>query len=165
MNPLPWPDKKHIQPAEGWLGLGNAHEANEELERIAPERRSHPAVFELRWQIYAQAKKWPACLDIATAITKLAPESPVGWIHLSYTLHEIHRTQEAWDNLTAVAAKFPRNYTIQYNLACYACQLGHIARARELLHRAFTLDSSPATKLAALNDPDLTPLWTESQRA
>ena len=165
MDPLPWPDQQHLQAAEGWLGLGNAHEANEELERITPDRRPHPAVLEIRWQIYAHAKKWQACLDIATAITKLAPKSPAGWIHLSYTLHELRRTQEAWDNLSTVAANFPKNSTIQYNLACYACQLGNLPRARELLDRALTLDSSPATKLAALNDPDLSPLWTESQRA
>ena len=165
MTPLPWPDENHLQAAEGWLELGNSHEANEELERITPGLRAHPAVLDLRWQIYARAKKWSACLDIATAITKLVPKSPAGWIHLSYTLHELHRTQEAWDNLSPVAAKFPDNWTITYNLACYACQLGHIPRARELLARALALDNSPATKLAALNDPDLTPLWTESQRA
>ena len=78
MTPMPWPDQNHLQAAEGWLGLGNPHEANEELERITPEHRVHPAVLEIRWQIYAQAKKWPACLDIAAAITKLAPKSPAG---------------------------------------------------------------------------------------
>jgi predicted Zn-dependent protease len=132
MNALPRPDQNHLQAAEGWLGLGNAHEANEELEHIASERRAHPAVLGLRWQIYAQAKNWPACLDIATAITTLEPGSPAGWIHLSYTLHELRRTQEAWNNLSAVAVKFPGNATIPYNLACYACQLGNTAAARDL---------------------------------
>ena len=109
MNPLPWPDQNHIQAAEGWLELGNSHEANDELERLTPGLRAHPAVLDLRWQIYAQAKNWPACLEIATAITKLAPKSPAGWVHLSFTLHELHRTQEASDNLTPVAAQFPDN--------------------------------------------------------
>ena len=90
--------------------------------------------------------------------------SPAGWIHLSYTLHELHRTQEAWDNLSAVAARFPDNFNIAYNLACYACQLGNLPRARELLGLAIELGGSAETKLMALKDPDLTPLWTESQR-
>ena len=106
-----------------------------------------------------------SCAVIATTITKLAPGLPVGWIHLSYTLHELHRTQEAWDNLNAIAARFPDNPNVAYNLPCYACQLGNTPRARELLDRALALDKSPAMKLTALNDPDLTPLWTESQRA
>jgi predicted Zn-dependent protease len=164
MDPLPWPDQHLLQAAQGWLEMGNVTEANEELERIAPALRAHPAVLALRWQVYAAARNWPACLDIATAITKLAPDSPTGWIHRSYTLHELRRTQEAWDNLSAVAAKLPDNPTIAYNLACYACQLGNIPRARELLARAIELDGTAETKLTALNDPDLSPLWTESQR-
>lgn len=164
MDPLPWPDENHLHAAEGWLELGNANEANEELDRIAPRLRDHPAVLDLRWQIYAQADKWAACLDIAAAIIKLAPNSPDGWIRLPYTLHVLGHTQGAWDILNAVAARFPDNPTIAYNLACYACQLGNIARARELLDAALTLDNSPSMKLSALNDPDLSPLWIESQR-
>jgi hypothetical protein len=63
-----------------------------------------------------------------------------------------------------VAAKFPDHPTIAYNLACYACQLGNIPRAREFLARAIDLGAPAATKLMALNDPDLRPLWTESQQ-
>jgi hypothetical protein len=55
--------------------------ANDELEEITPQLRAHPDVLELRWQIYAAAKKWEPCVDIAAAITKLAPDRPSGWIH------------------------------------------------------------------------------------
>lgn len=58
------PDTHHLAAAQGWLQLGNHVEANEELEQIAPSLRSHPDVLELRWQIYAKAEKWDACLDI-----------------------------------------------------------------------------------------------------
>ena len=64
------------------------------MKCFAPGLRVHPTVLEIRWQIYAEAKKWPACLDIATAITKLQPSSPAGWIHLCYTLHELHRRED-----------------------------------------------------------------------
>ena len=66
--------------------------------------------------------------------------------------------------MSAVAARFPDNFNIAYNLACYACQLGNLPRARELLGLAIELGGSAETKLMALKDPDLTPLWTESQR-
>src|SRR5258706_13055014 len=94
-------DVHHLRAAEGWVELGNHLEANEELEKITPELRAHPDVLALRWQIYAKAEKWNACLDIATAITKLAPDQPMGWIHRSFALHEPKRTQDAWDNLMA----------------------------------------------------------------
>jgi hypothetical protein len=51
MDPLPWPAQNHLQAAEGWLELGNAQEANQELERITPSLRAHPAVLDLRWGI------------------------------------------------------------------------------------------------------------------
>jgi hypothetical protein len=67
------PDTHHLQAAQGWLELGNHLEANQELERITAQLRSHPEVLEVRWHIHAHAKKWDACVDIADAIIKLAP--------------------------------------------------------------------------------------------
>jgi hypothetical protein len=56
--------------------------------------------------------------------------------------------------------KFPREWVIAYNLACYACRLGKQDEAREWLQDAFDLASDKkAVKLQALNDRDLEPLW------
>jgi hypothetical protein len=63
-------DQRHLEAAQGWLGLGNHLEANEELEQITPEYRAHPAVLQIRWQIYAQAKKWEGALHIASALAQ-----------------------------------------------------------------------------------------------
>jgi hypothetical protein len=71
MKSLPVPDSHYLSAAQGWLELGNHLEANDELERITPELRAHPDVLEVRWHIYAHAKKWGACVDIASAIVKL----------------------------------------------------------------------------------------------
>lgn len=116
-------DRLHLRAAEGWLELGCHLDANEELENIAAAHRAHPDVLELRWQIYAHAKDWTACLEIASAITRMSPERAVGWIHRSYTLHELHRTQEAFDFLQPAAQNFPKVWTIPYNLACYCARL------------------------------------------
>jgi len=129
------------------------------LEKITANLRAHPDVLEVRWQIYAKEKKWDACLDIARAITQLSPDRPFGWIHLSYSLHELQRTQEAWDNLNAVCEKFPKVPTIFYNLACYACRLGDLPEALTLLGKTFEMEDSKRLKLLALHDPDLEPLW------
>jgi len=156
--PLSPPDSLHLEAAQGWLELGNHLEANEELEKITTKLRVHPDVLEMRWEIFARAKKWEACLDIAKAIAQLAPERPFGWIHVSYALHEMGRTKEACENLIAVADKFPKLPTILYNLACYSCRLGHLEDARKLLEKAFKY-GDPETKLMALADRDLEALW------
>jgi hypothetical protein len=51
------------------------------------------------------------------------------------------------------AGAFPDNPTSAYNLASYACQLGNIPHARELIEKALSLDTSAQMKLAALDDP------------
>lgn len=57
-----------------------------------------------------------------------------------------------------MADKFPDQWLIPYNLACYACQLGRLDEAREWFRRALTMGDGKAIKLEALNDPDLAPL-------
>jgi len=66
-------DSRHLEAAKGWLGLGNWHEASEELERITPEMRAHPDVLFLRWEIYTKAEKWERAAEVAQAISERDP--------------------------------------------------------------------------------------------
>ena len=154
-------DQRHLDAAEGWLGLGNHLEADKELEQVMASNRTHPAVLEVRYQVYDKAKKWDAALDIASALVQLAPESPSGWVHRSYCLHELKCTEEARDNLLRVVDKFPDQGIMRYNLACYECQLGRLEQAKNWLEKAFKLGNPKKVKLMALEDPDLEPLWRE----
>jgi tetratricopeptide (TPR) repeat protein len=158
MKPLPPPDGHHLRAAQGWIELGNHQEANQELERIAPELRTHPDVLKLRWKIYAQAKKWDACLDIAGAIIKLAPERANGWILRSFALHEMKGTREAFDQLLPVADRFPGIWAIPYNLACYCAQLGRLKDCRDWFQKAMDVDEHTVQR-KGIDDPDLKPLW------
>jgi tetratricopeptide (TPR) repeat protein len=160
-EPLDFNDQRHLTAAEGWLGLGDHLEANEELEQVRAENRAHPAVLELRWQVYAKAKKWDAALEIASALIQSIPEHPLGWVHRSYCLHELKKTDEARDNLLRVVAQFPDDPIMRYNLACYECQLGRLEPAKNWLEKAFEVGDSKKIKLMALGDPDLEPLWKE----
>jgi predicted Zn-dependent protease len=155
------PDLHHVNAAQGWLELGDFAEARVELEQIAKELDSHPEVLELRWQICAKEKKWEECVEVAQALIKAAPKRPMGWIHRSYALHEMKRSQEAFDGLEAAADMFPDIWLIPYNLACYACTLGRPVEAREWLAEAFGLGDEREIKSMALKDPDLEPLRTE----
>src|SRR5262249_51349047 len=103
---LPPQDMWHIEAAQGWLELGNHVEVNEELQRLAPGIRSHPDVLSVRWEIYSKAGQWAAAVDIGRELTKAAPERAGSWIQFAFALHEMKRTQEAWDALLPVATKF-----------------------------------------------------------
>ena len=164
MKPLEPPDTHHLKAAEGWLGLGVKDEAHAELEKINPALRSHPDVVEVRWQILASEEKWQACLDVANGMLEAEPDNSLGWIWRAYSLR---RTAggggllAAQECLVHAHAKFPAEFVIPYNLACYACQLGELRRAREWLKKACDTSSTTIIKGMALHDPDLKPLWTE----
>jgi tetratricopeptide (TPR) repeat protein len=151
-------DKRHLEAAEGWLELGLPLDANAELEKITPQLRDHPDVLELRWHIYGKEKRWEACVDIANAVIKRAPERSDGWIHRSFALHELKRTQEAFDQLLPAVDTFPKVWTIPYNLACYCSVLGRFDEAQKWLKQAIALGGDKV-KLGALEDEDLKPLW------
>ena len=159
--PLPHSVQHYVNAAEGWLELGNQVEANGELDQVPTELRVHPDVLELRWKIYAAAKKWEACVEIGHALVKMAPARPDSWIHRSYALHILKRTEEASDLLLAAADLFPGHWLIMYNLACYACCLDNQEEAWDWLEDAFELGDAKQVKLMALEDPELDKLWAE----
>lgn len=73
---LPYPDHRHLEAAEGWIGLGNYLEANEELELITPQLKAHPFVLELRYKIYSTAKRWEMAAEVARGMSEMMPENP-----------------------------------------------------------------------------------------
>jgi predicted Zn-dependent protease len=148
-----------VRAAQGWLELGNPDEAGAELEALPAGARKHPAVLEIRWNILARSKSWADCVEVAQALTHRAPEHPTSWVNLAYALHELRRTNEAHQTLLKVIDRFPKEWILPYNLACYCCQMGDLTGARDWLAQSMKLGDRKAIKAQALEDPDLAPLW------
>lgn len=155
---LEFPDRHFALAAEGWFELGQLQDALEELTRVSPAGMKSPEVLELHWRILAERHEWTEALEVANRMTEAAPGRAEGWIHRSFTLHELRRTDEAWSILLPVAPQFPEESIIPYNLACYACQLGELQAARDWLQRAASMRPKNEIKVMALQDPDLAPL-------
>lgn len=159
IKPMPLDAQRYVEAAEGWLALGDWRSANEELENIEAPLRAHPDVLKMRVEIFSAAKRWDYVIAIASTFARQLPDHPFGHVRLAFALHELKRTKEAWEILLPVAEKFPDQWIVPYNLACYAAQLGDLVGARDWLAQAFTVGDSQALKLASLEDPDLAPLW------
>jgi hypothetical protein len=86
MTPLAPPDSIHLEAAQGWCELHAFAEADAELDKITASLRAHPSVLEVRWQIHANLEKWAGALDIASAIVKMVPDWPSGWIYRASSL-------------------------------------------------------------------------------
>lgn len=158
VSPLEPKDRFLLESAAGWLMLGNAAEAFEELKQIAPAARNRPEVFMLLWEIHAHFRRWTDAIEAADHLIAQSPDQPEGYVKRAYALHELKRTQEAWDTLEPVSTRFNENWLIPYNLACYACQLGHSAEAVKLLRKSLRLGDAGEIRAMALDDTDLEPL-------
>lgn len=163
MKPLEISDVHQLRAAQGWLELGNAAEALREVAGVSEGAKDHPAVLEIRFEIFAKQNHWDAARDVAEAITAQIPDIADGWLHLAYAARRCTggSEQAAYEILLPKAEKFPDEATIPYNLACYTCQLGRLDEARKWLKRAFTIGNITQLKLMALADQDLKPLWKE----
>ena len=93
------PDSLHLQAAEGWLDLGNPKEAVEEFGKITESSRLNPDVLKFQVRFFIVVKNWETCLEVATALTALEPLPLRIYIYRSYALHNLKRTQEAYDLL------------------------------------------------------------------
>jgi tetratricopeptide (TPR) repeat protein len=80
---------------------------------------------------------------------------------LAYAFHELKKTQEAYDCLIPVIDKFPNEWLMLFNLACYSCQLGKLEEAMQWLEKAGDLAGDKDIREMALDDADLEPLWTK----
>lgn len=150
-------DTWHLDEAEGWLAFGHWREANDELKQISPEARDFVQVLKVQYAAYAAARKWDRAADTARAIIARAPGISFGYFHMATALNEMHRVREAREVLLPVADK-SRDWTLGYNVACCAAQLGDLQAAQAWLEKACEIAGSAKVKTFALDDPDLEPL-------
>lgn len=123
--------------------------------------RTHPAVL-LTWcDLYYAAGKWEFVVSLAETLVQQIPRLDQPWVQRSFALHELKRTQVAFDALLPAVEKFPKNWTIKYNLACYCSQLGRLKEAMRWLEEAIDLAGNEDIRQMALDDSDLEPLWAK----
>lgn len=159
MKALTQAERFQLDAAEGWLMLGNALEAHEELEKLPGDLAYHPAVLSMRWQVYAAARWWEAAYVVSKALCELAPGSSEAWVCQANTLRNYKGVFDAWMLLLGIVKKFPGEPVIRYNLACYAAQMGLLEESCAWLVQAFEMEEAIELKVAAVCDPDLQPLW------
>jgi len=150
---------RHLVAAQGFMELGMFVDAANELEEIDTEARALPQVIAFRVAIYTAMEKWDMAEVTARHMAKVAPEEPGWWVHWAYATRRSRSVEHAKNILLDAEVKHPQDANIQFNLGCYACQLGDLKEAKSRVAAAISLD--PQFRLAALDDEDLKPLWDE----
>jgi tetratricopeptide (TPR) repeat protein len=160
LKPLSFEDVRRLRAAEGWLELGDANSADDELKEISSGEQTHPAVLQVRYAIYAKHGQWDIATDVAGDLANELPDDAQSWINLAYATRRktgggIH---EAKKILQAAEPLFSGDCVIPFNLACYCSQLREFEQAEQWLKKAAAIDGKLVRKLA-VDDPDLKPLW------
>jgi len=146
-----------IEAAQGYLELGMFLEANGELELLPKQLKHRTEVLKLRLEIYRESKAWKLMEVVARELWKRHSDSPEHWNNLAFAIRRTESVESANAILLQAVEKFPEDAMTNYNLGCYACQLGDLASAKAFVGDAIKLDAK--FKLLALDDADLEPMW------
>jgi len=146
-----------LEPFCGYVELGMDIEANDALEALPNQVKTHPLVLSARFELLMVTDHWEEGVILGQSLTKLWPQQFNFWFHTAFCLHEMKRTAEAKQTLLNAPEAIRETAQYSYNLACYEAQLGAIAKAKALLKVSFEKD--PEMKETALDDPDLEPVW------
>ena len=148
---------KRLNAAIGYLSLGMAGEAWDELENIDARHRGMLEVLKVRLEVCRALSSWELMAEIANHLHKAEPEDPAHPIDLAFAIRRAHGEDEAAAVLEQARLTFPKEAILPYNLACYRAVRGRVAEAKQLLAEAFILDAS--LRLTSLDDPDLVGIW------
>lgn len=148
--------KWRLSHVQGYLGLGMVQEAAAEFELLSPAERDTTPALTLRIALLQEKQDWPGVRDASIELVRRVPEDAGGWITWAYAVRRAESILAAQKILLAAVPHHVANGTIQFNLACYASQLGDQPRARRHLDLAIALDQH--FHALAGTDPDLAPL-------
>jgi len=168
-----WSDKNgmYLEAARGWLELGDARTATQELENISGLRRAQPDVLRVRLQIAMEARDWRSAFALAQGLIRVTQHDAEIFLWRSEALRHLPEggVHKALALLLEATNDFPNEAAMPFQLACYNCQLGEEATAQCWLALAFEAAQRQGClkkwKAAALENHDLAPLRKKMGRA
>ena len=155
-------DSRAIEAALGYLDLGMAEDAEDEIVHLSPKLYRSKEILRLRASIYSEANWWGRLHEVATLLVNKWPGDCDHWILLGCASRR-HQSIEESDAVFQEALIFHEfEPLIYFHLACNSAHSGDIRPAHHQLTNAMLLD--PDIGLIALEDPDLAPLWLDMER-
>ncbi len=148
--------KWQLSYALGYMQLGMYQEAENELLEIDEDARSLPDVLAVKIELFHASCDWKKLHEAAKTLIQTNPENPGGWVSAAYALRRLENITSAQKILIDATDRHPQDATIQFNLGCYAAQLGALDIAESHIRKAIELE--PRFKKIAQEDEDLQPL-------
>lgn len=150
---------RQVLAAQGFLELGMIEDAMNALEEIEPEKKTDMRVMAMRAAICHEAGAWDQLEAVASFLVRQQPSNAGWWVEWAYATRRARSIEEAEGILLRAIEIHSSEAVIHFNLGCYVCQMGRIEDAKARVARAVELDRE--FRVAALDDPDLEPMWAE----
>ena len=148
--------KWRLSHARGYRELGLFGEARAELAQIPAPHADQIEVLAEHAGLYQESGDWPELAAVCRVLAHRDPENAGWWIMWAYGARRSESLAAAEKILLIAEAVHRTDATIQFNLGCYACQLGNLGAAQARVARAITLDAH--FRELAQTDADLEPL-------
>ena len=133
-----------LRRAYGWMELGCANEALDELDELPDTLHCSREVLKLKCKILTSAKRWEELKTLAETAVKYFPQEPLFSEDWAWAEHKRGRTLEAYSILLEYSKNQNTTWRTAYFLACFSHSLRQTQEAAQWLGHAFLLHSSPA---------------------
>lgn len=142
-----------LSHARGYSGLGMYDAALGELEGLPIDDKEGNG---LRVEILHAAKDWRKLRLAAAILVEHEPDEVGWWVSLAFATRRCVSIEEARKVLLRAETTHGEEAIVQFNLGCYACQLGALDEARDRVKRAIVANREFVE--IARRDSDLAPL-------
>lgn len=148
---------RHLNAALGYLGLGMAQEAWNELEQVDAEDRGKPDVLKVRVEVARALGKWELVAELARHLSKIEPDESLHVFNLAQALREIEGHESALAVYEFAADRWPDFGHLRVAMAVELCALDRASEAKVILREAIKRD--PNLKPVVLDHPELEAVW------
>jgi Flp pilus assembly protein TadD len=129
-------DKNRLREAEGWLELGRASEALDELQRISAEGSTDINVLRARYTALAATEQWNCALLVSEVAVHMFPTFSETWLWRAHAVRVVSKSAaKARDSLSPAGEMFPNDPIVLLNLALYESELNHAVKATQWLSK------------------------------
>ena len=154
-------ERKHLRAVWEWIGRKDYLQAQFELDKISRAASVHPDVLEATMAVHYGFKHHFKAIEVGRLLINRgkALDRASVWLSLADSLHQLGRTQEAYDQLKQFANHGCRHGLVHYRLAVYACLLGKSSQAKAHFANALNTSDGARLKREALSDEQLRGIW------
>jgi tetratricopeptide (TPR) repeat protein len=146
-----------LHAAQGYLGLGMAQDAWDELERIAPKHKATPAVLKVRLEVARALGQWEMVAELARHLAKVEPDESLHVFNLAQAMRQLEGPESALAVYEFAADRWPDFAHLRVAMAVELCALDRVAEAKRMLKVA--VENDPQIREVIIDHPGLSAVW------